>query len=107
MKQSFRNLEVVSNKTKRQFTLTTNTGTFRTEKMSKNDFEEYLSATEGIWRAYLAFSNDYERISDKTVPYEMEIICETDFWGREIVYNDEHKVEAITRDDKLDFICGL
>ena len=52
-------INVSVNHSNRTFTLCTNGSKYRTNKMSKEDFNSCLSNTGNDWKSFFNYSNDY------------------------------------------------
>lgn len=52
-------INVSVNRSNRTFTLRTNGSKYRTNKMSREDFNSCLNNTGNDWKAFFNYSNDY------------------------------------------------
>ena len=55
-------IKVRSNKAKRHYTIKTSGGTFRTNRMSRYEFESEEDNTGDDWQAFLNYSRNYYKV---------------------------------------------
>ena len=55
-------IKVRSNVSKKHYTIKTSGGTFRTNRMSRQEFESNENNTGNDWQAFLNCSNDYYKV---------------------------------------------
>lgn len=57
-----RELKVSANQSKRTFTIKTESATFRTTQMSRDEFESNEFNTGNDWQSFLSNTNDYYKV---------------------------------------------
>lgn len=55
-------IKVRSNEAKKHYTIKTSGGTFRTNKMNRQEFESNENNTGNDWQSFLNCSNDYYKV---------------------------------------------